>query len=404
MAKRVLENIRVLAFTAAGVGPMVCKGMAEHGATVVRVESVRRPDILRQAQPFKDGKPGLNRSGYFAMYNNDVHSMALNIAMPEARAVIERLVKWADVFVENFAPGALSRSKLGYEDVKALNPQIIMISLSQQGQTGPHRSIPGYGSQLEGVSGICHLTGFPDRAPSLVCQSYPDFVAPPFGITAIVAALDYRRRNGVGQYIDVSEYEDTLLYIQTPLVDYNVNGRIMGRAGNKSPNAAPHGAYPCKGQDQWCAIAVTTESEWAAFCKAIGSPAWTKEPKFATLSDRKRNEDDLNKLVGAWTIQRSKLEVQNTLQKVGVSAGAVQNSSEVFADPQLNHRGYIKKLDHPEIGEHEYLRSNFTLSRTPGEISKPAPLIGEHTDLVCREFLGMSEEEYDEGLVQGIYE
>ena len=404
MGAKILENVKVVGFTAAGVGNIVMKTMAEHGATCVRVESVLRPCILRTAQPFKDGKPGINCGAYFAIYNNGLLSISLNMKHVKTPQVTGRLFEWADVVVENYSPGTMASWGIGYEQVKKVKPDIIMISLSHQGQTGPHQGIPGYGPQLQGVAGLAHLTGYPDHPPSLIGMSYPDFIAPPFGVTAIVAALDYKRRTGKGQYIDASEYEDTLMYLQPVLLDYQVNKRTWTRDGNKVPSAAPHSAFRCKGDDQWCVIAVTTDGQWQAFCDALGEPDWTKFAKFATLRGRKQNEDELNKLVNRWTGDFTPREVMDKLQAAGVPAGAVQNSGEVVQDPQHNARGYFQILDHPEIGPHEYARSNFVLSETPGELKRPAPLLGEHTEYVCRELLNMPSEEFDQLLVEDVFQ
>ena len=404
MVAKVLENLKVVGFTAAGVGNIVMKTMAEQGATCVRIESILRPCILRTAQPFKDGKPGVNRSAYFAIYNNGLLSISLNMKHEKTSQITKRLFEWADVVIENYSPGTMASWGIDYEQAKKIKPDIIMISLSHQGQTGPHRGIPGYGSQLQGVAGLANLTGYPDRMPSLIGMSYPDFITPPFGVTAIVAALDYKRRTGKGQYIDVSEFEDTLMYLQPVLLDYQVNKRVWMRNANKVPSAAPHGAFCCKGDDQWCAIAVTTDKQWQAFCTIMGDPDWTKSSKFVTLRARKQNEDDLNKLVNQWTINYTPREVMDKLQTVGVPAGMFQNSGDVVQDPHLKARGYFQILNHPEIGPHEYVRSNFILAKTPGELKRPAPLLGEHTEYVCRELLHVPSEEFDQLLVEEVFQ
>jgi len=404
MVGNILEGVKVVGFTAAGVGNMVMKTMAEHGATCVRVESMLRPCILRTAQPFKDGEPGVNRSAYFAIYNNGLLSINLDMKHEKTPLVTRRLFEWADVVVENYSPGTIASWGIDYEQVKKIKPEIIMISLSHQGQTGPHRGIPGYGPQLQALAGVVNLTGYPDHPPSMIGMSYPDFIAPPFGVTAIVAALDYKRRTGKGQYIDVSEYENTLMFLQPVLLDYEVNKRIWIRDANRVAWAAPHGTYRCKGDDEWCAIAVETDEQWQAFCNVIGGLDWTKLPKFATLSGRKQNEEELNDLITQWTINLVPHEVMEKLQAAGVPAGAVQNSGDVVQDPQHNARGYFQILDHPEIGPHEYVRSNFILSETPGELKQPAPLLGEHTEYVFLELLNMPPNDFDQLLVESVFQ
>jgi benzylsuccinate CoA-transferase BbsF subunit len=405
MARQVFEGLKAVGFVQAGVGPATLKVLNDHGATVVRIESIKRPDNLRVAFPFKDNKPGINRGGFFALANNDKLSMALDMKHPRSKEVTEKLVKWADVVVDNYAPGVMERWGLGYEEVKKMNPGVVMISLSQQGQTGPHSLLPGYGPQLQGLAGLVHLTGWPDRAPVLISRSYPDHIAPRFGQIALIAALDYRRRTGKGQYIDASEYEDCVHWLAPTILDCAVNGRVKNRTGNWCSNAAPHGAYPCKGEDRWCVIAVFTDQEWKAFCSVIGDPAWTKEGKFSTLLGRKKNEQELDRLISQWTIDHPPEEIMSRMQETGVPSGVVRNGEEVIEKcPQLKHRHYFWKLNHPEMGEVTNIGPSFMLSEAPATLRKAAPMLGEHTEFVCRELLRMSDEEFIELLNDKVFE
>jgi len=405
MSKTALEGLKCLGFTYAGVGNIVIKYLVEHGATAIRVESINRVDNTRLSAPYKDNVFGINRSGYYAWINNDRYCIALNLRHPRAIEVCERLIKWADILVENFAPGALERLNLGYNDVRKINPGIIMASFSQQGQTGPHRRMPGYGGTLQGLAGFTNLTGWPDRWPVQVDRSYPDMIAPRFGVVAIIAALDYRRRTGKGQYIDISEYEDCVHFLAPVILDYVVNQKVQGRAGNRCPYAAPHGCYCCKGDDQWCVISVFTDEEWRAFCDAIGNPDLTNDPKFQTLLARKQNEDELDKIIEQWTVNHSREEVMSILQEAGVAAGMVRTAKDVVEIcPQLKHRHYFWTLNHLEIGEHIYPGENFILSKTPAELKMAAPCLGQHTEYVCKEILGMSEKEYVNLLLDSVFE
>lgn len=404
MQEQVFEGLKAVGFVQAGVGPFTLRVLGNHGATVVRVESMKHIDNLRVAAPYRDNIPGINRSGYFNWPNSDKYSLALDMQHPRAGEVATRLIAWADILVENFSPGVMARWGLSYDDCKSINPGIIMISMSQQGQTGPHRLLAGFGPLLQGLAGFVQLTGWPDRTPALVDRSYPDLIAPRYGAIALIAALDYRRRTGKGQYIDLSQYEDCIHFLAPTILDYNVNHRIQTRVGNKDPYAVPHGAYRCKGDDRWCVIAVFTDSEWEAFCKVIGSPEWTKDAKFSTFLARKQNEDKLNELIEEWTVNHTGEEVMTMMQQAGVRAGAVQTVDDVVErDPQLKHRQYFWKLKHPEMGETTYVRPNYILSRTPALLRMPAPCFGEHTEYVCREFLGMSEKEYDQLLVDNAF-
>ncbi|MFC1958670.1 CaiB/BaiF CoA transferase family protein [Chloroflexota bacterium] len=399
MAKKAFDGIKVAGITYAGTANFVLRTLGMHGATVVRLESETRPCNLRVSGPFKDNKPGINRSTWFALYNNDRYSLALNLKHPKAPQVIRRLVQWADIFVENFTPGAMERLGLGYESVRETNPNVIMLSISLQGQTGPHRLLAGYGSLLQGLSGHDYLTGWPDRGPVLIDQSYPDFIAPSFACTALIAALHYRQRTGKGQYIDLSNYESAIHWLAPAILDYTVNDRVQMRCGNRVNNAAPHGAYPCKGNDAWCAIAIYTDEEWLAFCQVVGNPPWVSDPKFSTFLARKANEEELDKHVAEWTLNFTAEEVTEKMQRAGVSAGKVQTCEDVANNPQIKHRQYFRTLDHAEIGPYQYYAPSYKLSKTPAEVRLSFPLLGEHTEYVCRELLGMPEEEFVELLL-----
>ncbi len=399
-----LKGIKVVGFTYAGTANAVMRILGMHGATVVRVESKSRPCNLRTGFPFRDNIPGINRSGYYATYNNDRYSLGLDLKHPKARRVLDRLIPWADVVVENFSPGTLDKLGLGYEAIKALKPDIIMLSISSQGQTGPHTIMPSYGPVLTGFVGHAHLCGWSDRGPCLIDQAFPDWIVPAFSTTALIAALDYKRRTGKGQYIDASNVEPSIQWIAPAILDYTVNKRVQNRNGNKSSYASPHNAYRCKGEDIWCVIAVTSEAEWKNFCKAIGKSRLAKDRRFVTLLGRKKNEAELDRIVEEWTINLTADEVMQKLQSAGVPAGKVNSLQGVFEDPQLNHRGYYRILHHPEIGDYEALTPSYTLSRTPAELRLPYPCLGEHTEYVCRELLGMSDEEFTGLLVENAFE
>ena len=398
------KGINVVGFTYAGTANMTMRTMGMHGATVIRVESKSRPCNLRTGFPFRDNKPGLDRSGYYAMYNNDRYSLGLDLKHPKARQVLDRLIQWADVIVENFAPGTLAKLGLGYEAMKALKHDCIMLSISSQGQTGPHYLMPSYGPTLSAYVGHTHLCGWPDRGPYMVGQSFPDFIVPAFAAAALIAALDYKRRTGKGQYIDASNVEPAVQWIAPAILDYTANENIQTRTGNSVPHAAPHTAYRCKGADSWCVIAVTSETEWANFCKVIDKIELTDDPMFATLPDRKRNEIQLDRIVEEWTTNFTAGKVMDKMQAAGVPAGKVNSLQGVVEDPQLRHRGYYRTLQHPEIGEYEALAPSYILSRTPAELRLPYPCLGEHTEFVCRELLEMPEEEFTELLIDKTFE
>jgi crotonobetainyl-CoA:carnitine CoA-transferase CaiB-like acyl-CoA transferase len=397
LQKQALSGLKVVGFVTGGVGPILVRSLATHGATVVLIESIKQSNTNRSAGPFKDNKPGINRGYSFANVNSDKYSLCIDLKHPRAKEVTRRLASWADVFVDNWRTGVMESWGLGYEDVKAINPGIVMIGLSHEGHTGPHSREAGAGAILSALSGFIHLTGWPDRAPVTLGAFgvLPDYIAPRFGNAALLAALDYSKRTGKGQYIDLSEHEAAIQFLMPAILDYTVNNRIQTRDGNRSPYAAPHGVYSCKGDDRWCAIAVFTDIEWEAFCKVIGNPEWTQETKFSTLAGRKENEDELDKLVEQWTVNHSAEEVMMIMQQAGVEAGVVQGMEDIVENcPQLDHRNYWWMLEHPEIGKTKNAGNSYILSKTPYQLQRPAPCFGEHTGYVCTQLLGMSDEEF----------
>jgi crotonobetainyl-CoA:carnitine CoA-transferase CaiB-like acyl-CoA transferase len=284
--KKALSGLKVVGFITGGVGPILARSLAIHGADVVFIESIKQSNTNRSAGPFKDNVRGVNRGYSFVHVNSDKYSLCLDLKHPRAQEVTRRLVSWADVFVDNWRTGVMEGWGLGYENVKTIKPEIVMIGLSHEGHTGPHSKAAGAGAILSALSGLISLTGWPDRPPVTLggFGVLPDFIAPRFGVAALLAALDYRRRTGKGQYIDFSEFEASVQFLIPAILDYTVNNRIQTRDGNKSPYAAPHGVYRCKGDDRWCAIAVFTETEWDAFRQVFGSPACTQAEKFSTLA------------------------------------------------------------------------------------------------------------------------
>ena len=392
MGSQAFEGVKVVDFGWIGVGPSVGQYLGDHGATVVRVESNTRLDALRILPPFKDQQLGINRSAFFAIINASKYGISLNLSHPKGIEVAKRLVKWADVVTEGMTPGTMKKLGLDYEELKKVKPDIIMLSTTQQGQYGPHAHFGGHGGLMASLAGFFSLTGYPDGDPAMVYGAYVDFVNFHLVGALVIAALDYRRRTGKGQYIDHSQIEGALQFLASPLLDYGVNRRVLTRMGNRDPYAAPHGVYPCRGEDKWCAIAVFSDGEWQAFCRVIGNPDWITEPKFATLLSRKENEDELDRLVGEWIANFTAEEVMTVMQAAGVPAAAVKNPEEVFNDAQLKHRGYFVMLEHPEIGLHSYHGAQFKLSKTPAQL-RPAPCLGEHNEYVYKELLGMSADE-----------
>lgn len=402
-AKEALDGLKVADFSWWIAGPLVVKYLAEHGAQVIHIESSIKVDGLRTSGPFKDKKPGINRSLFFANQAHNKYGVTLNLRHPKGAEIAKKIVAWSDVVVENFVPGTMEAWGLGYEELKKVKPDIIMFRTCMQGQTGPHSNHPGTGAQLPALAGFMHITGWANKAPSNVFGAYTDYLGSRLGAASLIAALDNKRRTGKGMEIDVSQFEASLVFIAPLLLDYGINGHVFKRCDNKSTFACPHNVYPCKGDNRWCAIAVTTDEQWEAFCTVIGNPTWTKDKNFATLFDRKKIEDRLDKHVAEWTINHTAEEVMRIMQAAGVSAGVVKNGRDLCDDPQLIYRHFRNELEHPEIGKYKCMGPGFRLSRTPARFKTPAHCLGEHNHFVYTEILGMSDEEFTKLLNDGVF-
>ena len=400
MTTRVFAGIKVADFSWYGVGPLCMKYFADFGATVVRIESSTRVDTLRLVGPFKDGIRGVNRCGYWNDFNTSKYSITLDTTKSKGLEIAKKTALWADIVIEAFTPGVIKRLGLDYEELKKEKPEIIMISASSRGQYGPFAKTPAFGHVAQAICGLNHMTGWPDREPVGLYGPYTDFFTPWVLTTTVMAALDYRRRTGKGQYIDVAAAEAAMQCLETTILDYTVNGREQTRAGNRLPHAAPHGAFPCQGEDRWCTIAVFTDEEWAALGKVIREE-WTQDGRFSTLAGRKAHEDELEHLLGQWTLNYSAEEVMVRLQDVGVAAGVVQNAKDLHEDAQLKHRGHFWHLDHAECGRVAFSGPPIRFSKTSFEL-KPSPLLGEHNESFLKEFLGMPDEEIAEAAMAGV--
>ena len=401
-----LDGVNVLDFCWVAVGPMTTKYLGEYGATVVRVESVKRPGTLRRGAPFKDGISGLNRSAYFASYNANKMGITVDMRHPRARDLMLRMAKWAHLVTENFTPGTMESWELGFEQLKKVTPAIVLFSTSMMGRGGPMERQPGFGPVLSSLVGLTNLTGWPDRDPVNPYGAYTDFIVPRFAVAAILAGLDRSRRTGEGIHIDMSQLETTLHFSAPVLLDYAVNGREQTRVGSRDPGAAPHGVYPCAGDDRWLALGCFTDVQWEGLQKTIAPDGngWPYKPDFDTLLGRKANEDELDGLLSNWTSSWEVGALMETLQSSGVPAGMVNDCRDLFDDAQLQYRGHFQWLDHPEIGPYATDRSEMNFSVSPGSLDTPAPLLGEHTSYVLKDLIGLTDEEYQSLEEDGVLE
>ncbi len=409
--KRALEGIKVADFSWFGAGPICAEHLASFGAIVIRIESETKVDSLRTIAPFARDKTGYNVSGYFNNFNAGKYDLTINMNTDEGRSVARKVIEWADVFLSNITPRVIERWGLTYDRISEWNPQIIAAYQPMQGYDGPHRDYLGFGAVLTPITGYSYLSGFPERGPVGLGTNYPDYVINPgHTLVAILAALHYRHRTGKGQRIECAQLESSVCPLGPAIFDYTANGVNQGRIGNHLPFAAPHNAYKCAPlsdggrpmDERWVAIACFSDEEWTALVRALDNPDWAADPKFATHEARKQNEGELDANINAWTADKDAYEVMHLLQSSGVPAAVVESAREMLDyDEHLKERGYYVYLDHPEAGRSAYDGPPFRLSKTPGELRWPAPLLGQHTEYVCKEILGLSDEEIAELMVAG---
>lgn len=399
--KQAMKGIKVANFAWVGVGPLHVRYLAIHGATVIRVESHTRPDTLRLMMPFKNGIAGVNNGPWFPDINPNAYGISINLEKPKGLELAWKVIMWADIMVESFTPGTMKKWGLDYESVRQKRPDIIYLSTCQMGQTGPYAKFAGYGYQAGAISGFTYISGMPDRTPSPTQIAYTDTIAPRFGAATLLAALDYRRRTGKGQYLDQGQFETSCHFLAPYIMDYLINKRVLERNGNRNPSAAPHGVYPCKGNDRWCAVAVFNDQEWRALARVMGKPELSDDPRFATLCARKENEDELDALIGGWTSDYTAEQLEVMFQAAGIAAFAVLNTEDLILDPQIKYQNYLTPLKHSVVGYHLYRPMGFTLSQTPHQLRLPGPCLGEHNEYVFKEILHMTDDEIADALAEG---
>ena len=378
-------GLKVADFSWVGVGPMIAKALADHGAKVVRIESPERLDILRTSPPFKDGVAGHNRSQFYANFNTSKLGMTLDLKTPGGRALARRMADWADVVVESYSPGTMARFGLDHATLAANRKDLVMLSTCMRGQTGPERAYSGFGNQGAAVAGLFALVGWPDRPPCGPWGAYTDFIAPRFGVAALAAALLHRRRTGEGQYIDLSQIETGIRFIAPAILDYQANGRLTRASGQRSRSACPHGVYAAQGKERYVAAAVETPEQWQALAALL--------PLECDFAQRFDHADALNGGLAAWIQGQEPFTAAQRLQRAGVPASVVMRPSDLHEDEQLRHRGFFVTLEHPEMGPTPYDGPATTFSRTPQRLRRPAPLLGEHNAEVLRDALGLTDEE-----------
>ena len=397
---RPFEGLKVADFAWVGVGPLIAKALADHGATVVHVESATRPDVLRLGPPFKDGVAGIDRSQFQANFNSSKIGLALDLAQPGGQELARQLIDWADVVLESFVPGVVAHFGFGYADLAKERPDLIMLSTCLEGQTGPYATYRGFGTQGAALSGLHGLTGWPDRAPKGTWGAYTDFIAPRYGIAALTAAIFERRTSGLGQHIDLGQVEAAIHFVEPALLDYTVNGHIAETAGHRSAfGSAPHGVYPAEGIERYIAIEVATEEQWRGLCSVI---PMGRLAGMRTADKRRACSGEIDGVIAGWTRERDAWAVVAELADAGVPAAVVQRPSDLYEDAQLASRGFFVACEHSVMGPTPYDGPATHFSETPAQVTA-GPCLGEHTESILREILGLSDDEIAAYAGEGVF-
>jgi len=398
---KLIEGVRVIALTQAWAGPWALALLADMGAEVIRVESQRKPGTEHKQSPATASADAsdagdeseVSQSIPLRSLYRGMKSCTIDLKQPEGVENFKKLVKISDVVLENNAPRVMPSLGLDYAALKEVKPDIIMVSMPGFGTTGPDKDYVSYASTVGAVGGLIASFGYPGEEPAQPGVHPGDPVGGAYGALVVLAALSYRQRTGKGQYLDVAQTEALPTLIPEVIMEYVMNGRFRPTMGNRDEIMAPHQCYKCKGEDNWVAIAVGTDEEWSALCRAMGNPDWSKEQRFSDQYSRWQNQEELDKLITEWTKNFAHYEVMQKLQEVGVAAGPSLNMEELVNDPQIKERGVFIEQDHSVAGKVIVFRSPWKSALT--ETLPPVPYLGEHNSYVFKELLGMPDEEFD---------
>lgn len=385
-------GLKVADFTWIATGPVTTKALADHGATVVKIESKVRPDFSRLTGPYKDNIAGLNRTFHYSNWNSSKLGMGLNISKPQGRALARRIIDWADVVVDNYSAGTMNRLGFDYATLSRDHPGLIMLSSCLLGQSGPWARFSGGGSQGAAVAGLHALTGWPDRAATGPAGAYTDLLSARFSIAILAAAVLERRKSGLGQYIDMSQVEASMHFIEPLLLDQTVNGRTAVATGLTSDLACPNGVYPVQGIERYIAISVESSAQWRALC-SVAPLAEFSDARYDHLHCRREIDTALDARLAQWTAGYDRFELERLLAQAGVPAAVVARPSDMQVDPQLRSRGFFLTLDHAEMGPSHYdgLATHFSAKRQM--LHRPAPCLGADTTYVLEQLLGLTQQE-----------
>ena len=396
--ERPLDDVKVLDFMWALAGPGATRTLADYGATVVKVESELKPDVLRGVHPFIGEEGGQENALQFHSINAGKMDLTLDLSLPEARAVVLDLVAWCDVLTESFSPKAMENWGLTYDVLREVNPELVMFSSCLMGQTGPMRLYAGFGTMAAAIAGFYPVTGWPDRIPAGPFTAYTDYISPKLGVMLILSALAERDRTGQGQHIDFAQMEGALHFLATEFADEEINGRTAGRSGNADRHMCPHSVYPAAGDDRWVAIACETDEHWAALANLLVADAELRE---LDIAGRRARSETIDAAITAWTEAHDAADIEAALQACGVPAHRVNDAADLMADPQIVSREHFLAVPHAKHGRTWVENSNFELSRTPGRPLWGGPMFGEHNMEVLEGILGYDADKIAELVIAG---
>lgn len=409
-----LQGVRVVDLTMAWAGPMAIRFLGDMGAEVIKIESASHMDrwrggtyAQRGLERYPDRQPGerpWNRSSFFNTQNRNKLSLALDLKSDRGKDIFRRLVALSDVVTENFSAGAMQRLGLDYPELRRIKPDIIMLSMPGLGRTGPERDFIAHGPTIEELAGTTYLQGYADGPPlPSGGLAWGDPVAGMAGAAATLIALVARQQTGLGQHIDLSHLEVGVQFNFEAILEFAMHGRLKNRVGNADRCMAPHGVYPCQGDDRWIAIAIGSDAEWRRLRDAMGDPTWAQDERFATGPGRQAHAAEIDQCLGEWTACFEHRALMQALQQAGLAAGAVLDARELSEDPHLTARGFFETVEHPAAGVHQYPGMPWRFPESPLHIRRPAPLFGEHNEHVLTTLLGMTPDEVhaleDQGVI-----
>ncbi len=398
------QPLRVVDLTNGWAGPLATCLLADFGAEVIKVESPSHMDWWRGAAPevTEDGGRPYEQSPTFNTVNRNKYGIALELTHPRGRELFRELVRISDVLVANYPPRSLRKLGIEFDRLKEVNPQLVMVTLPAFGNSGPESEYLGFGTTTEAMAGITGVSGYEDGPPQMLSNAIGDPVSALNACFAALVGTFEQERRGAGVSIDLSHVEGLLPFNAAALLEYTINGRSQERLGNRHPTMAPHGCYPCQGEDEWLTIAVTSDEDWRSFCHVLGNPDWAQNGQFDTTQGRKAAEDELDQYISVWTQEQEATALMERLQEADVAAGVVLSGAGVLSDPHLAAREFLLTIEKEETGPHFYPGFVPRFSDTPSVVRRPAPSFGKHNERIFGSLLGLSKEEIQRLSNEGI--